>query len=142
MELIKIYNDNFEFICVPAKKSDKIEDLFSIELAEQVMRFYPSTTVYGKYSELTDSECEGLVVWSEFDEGVKLYQNYNNDNWLHDSRKSLESLFRSKKVFIKEWLTEPKMNHWGATSADYDQFFDDKNEYNNTPEDYLIIVIN
>lgn len=137
----RISNGQIQFLYVPAKKSDKIEDLFTIELAEKIMESHPRSTVYGKYSELTDSECEGLVEWNEFDEGVKLYQNYYNDNWFHNPKESLESLFRTNKVFIKEWLSEPKMNHWGATSADYDQFFNDKKEYNNTPEDYLIIVI-
>lgn len=100
--------------------------------------------IVGKLSKLTEEQCNDLV------EGYGPHNGWHNylasSQYMELLKKtaydSFISLLKSNNLFIKEWVSEPKMNHWGASMDDYIQFSSDKEEYNKTPEDFLIMRIN
>lgn len=140
--MIEIKDGQVKILCIPVnKKTDRIVDILGIEIAEQVLNTYKLTTILGKFTELSNEDCEKIVEWSEFDEDHKLYYNYVTDHWLHNPKVSLESLLKSNGCMIKYWTTEPRMNHWGASMEDYNQYYEDMKEYDALPEDYLILTI-
>lgn len=140
--MVVIETDNLKIIAIPCSISDDIRKVLNVEVAEDVLKLCKVCKIIGKLTEFTETEYDEILDWSEFDEGQKLYKNYHTENFIANPKLCLRSLFTSNKLFIKEWLGKrPEMNHWGASSEVYDQYYEDCKCYDETPEDYLIIKI-
>lgn len=145
-----------EMIIVPVPKN--ADDFHIIHESTRVAYFSPEYKrfdipkqeyeIIGKLSTLTEEQFDKLVDWMFWDETPerKRYKNYHKPIAVTypflSAKESFISLLKSEGIKIKERTDEPKMNHWGASMEDYIQFTSDKEEYDKTPEDFLILKIN
>jgi hypothetical protein len=147
MELLKDTNICYikdglsKFFAIPIfEKGQRIVDILNIEVAEKILEYCKVSTILGKLTELDNEDCEQLVEWNEFDENSKLFYNYITDHWLHSSKTSLKTLFKSNGLTIKEWENEP-IYMKRVLDEGYLKYQNDMDKYDKLPVDYLIIKI-
>ena len=122
------------------EKGERIVDILNIGVAEEILKHCKLSTILGKLTELDNEDCAQLVEWSEFDENSKLFYNYLSDHWLHSSKASLKTLFKSVGLNIKEWENEPMFLSRNL-NTDYIKFYEKMKAFDKLPVDYLIIKI-